>query len=199
MICPDCGANLDEVPVGDVCPNCGGRRRDATAHAGVALAVAAVLEASATVGYNPRRPWQQKWQEIVDAQADLAAAYTQPRGSQETYRLVEHFFKVCRELADWLTQDAGNSRSMAFVNTDSALRLCDGMAQTTKHHTRKPMGKNQDPITARIASISGSSSGDRVLIEWQSWSGQQGTEDGLDLANRCVAAWEKFLKQEGLI
>lgn len=30
MTCHDCGANLDEVPVGTACPNCGLKRRDAT-------------------------------------------------------------------------------------------------------------------------------------------------------------------------
>jgi hypothetical protein len=30
MTCPDCKTNLDNVPVGDPCPNCGSLRRDAT-------------------------------------------------------------------------------------------------------------------------------------------------------------------------
>jgi hypothetical protein len=30
MTCPDCGANLDQMAVGDPCPNCGSHRRDAT-------------------------------------------------------------------------------------------------------------------------------------------------------------------------
>ena len=29
MICPDCQQNLDDVPVGDPCPQCGGVQRSA--------------------------------------------------------------------------------------------------------------------------------------------------------------------------
>jgi hypothetical protein len=32
MFCPDCGAGLDDVPVGSSCPSCGGSRRSTTAH-----------------------------------------------------------------------------------------------------------------------------------------------------------------------
>src|SRR5215204_2443052 len=105
MDCPDCGTVLDNVPVGDQCPQCGGWRRDATATAGAVLAVVASIEASATVGYNPRRPWQQKWREVLNALNEMDAAYRQPRDSDETYRIVENFYKVCRELADWLERD----------------------------------------------------------------------------------------------
>ena len=34
MSCPDCGADLNDVPVGDPCPKCGGTRRDATVSPG---------------------------------------------------------------------------------------------------------------------------------------------------------------------
>jgi predicted RNA-binding Zn-ribbon protein involved in translation (DUF1610 family) len=33
MICPDCQQNLDDVPVGDPCPQCGGVRRSAVVQA----------------------------------------------------------------------------------------------------------------------------------------------------------------------
>jgi hypothetical protein len=158
----------------------------------------ATIEASASIGYNPHRSWVQKWHETLDAQREIAEAYVKPRGSQETYRLVEHFFKVCRELADWIAQAAGKPNALAYVNTDPDLRLCDGMAQTTKHHTRKPSSRNPDPLTARISNITGSPSGDTVTIEWRSLSGNSGSEDALELAGRCVAAWERLFQQEGL-
>jgi hypothetical protein len=36
-----------------------------------------------------------------------------------------------------------------------------------------------------------------VLIEW-SEGPLSGIEDGLDLARRCVAAWEAYLRRNGL-
>jgi hypothetical protein len=38
MFCPDCKTNLDDVPVGDACPGCGGKRRSTIAAVGVAAA-----------------------------------------------------------------------------------------------------------------------------------------------------------------
>ncbi len=57
-------------------------------------------------------------------------------------------------MADWLTNQAGESQAMSYVNTDAHLKLCDAMAQTTKHHTRTS-GRNPDPITAWIATVHG--------------------------------------------
>jgi hypothetical protein len=93
-----------------------------------------------------------------------------------------------------LLRDVGSADALGFVNTDDALRLCDGMAQTTKHHTRQ----GKDRITARIKSITSVPGGERVKIGWSSPSVPGGIEDALDLARRCVGAWQRFLQQHGL-
>jgi hypothetical protein len=82
-----------------------------------------------------------------------------------------------------------------FVNTDPDLRLPDGIAQTIKHHTRTK--KSGDPITAKISKISATAHGVRVQIDWSSQA-RSGSEDALDLAQRCVAAWRRFFKQHKL-
>ena len=43
MSCPDCQTNLDQVPVGDPCPTCGGMRRDAVVTPPTANAIARVF------------------------------------------------------------------------------------------------------------------------------------------------------------
>ncbi len=194
MFCPDCEANLDDVPVGDPCPVCGGPRRSAEAHAGVALMAVSSLKASASVGYNPQRPWQQKWSDVVHGLEVLEEIYRRDDlGNEDVRRQVEDFFKDCRELADWLKQQAGTPQAMSYVNTDPDLMLCDGLAQTVKHHTRS----GADPITARISWVHGGS-GVRVEIAWSTPSGATGIEDALALARRCVKSWERFFQQEGL-
>jgi len=40
---PDCGTNLDGIPVGQPCPTCGGLRRDAIVTGGTAIAIAQVF------------------------------------------------------------------------------------------------------------------------------------------------------------
>jgi len=41
MVCPDCGKNLDAVPVDRPCPRCGSGRRDAVVSPPTVAAVAA--------------------------------------------------------------------------------------------------------------------------------------------------------------
>ncbi|WP_158713455.1 hypothetical protein [Streptomyces sp. NRRL F-525] len=197
MTCPDCDTNLDETPVGQPCPSCGGDRRSATVYAEAALVVTVALDASGGIGYNPQRPWQQKWRDVISGLDAIQATYLQNDLDNEAVRRqVETFFKDCCELADWLREQAGKADAMDYVKVDRDLKLCDGMAQTTKHHTRAPSSK-RDPITARISRVDGGQ-GVRAEIEWSTPSGSTGTEDALDLAQRCKSAWERFFQQHGL-
>jgi hypothetical protein len=194
MTCPDCGSNLDDVPVGEPCPACGGHRRDAKVFAETATATASVPDVTVEIGYGARRPWPQKWQDINLLLQEIADAYGTRMGNDPVRGAVESFFDSCRELADWLYKDAGKKEALSFVNTHPDLRLCDGFAQTTKHHTRE----GKDPITARISKIRVTPEGVQAEIAWSSRSGATGAEDALDLARRCVAAWEQFFRQTGL-
>ncbi|PWK41665.1 hypothetical protein [Actinoplanes xinjiangensis] len=115
--------------------------------------------------------------------------------NEDVRREVEEFFKSCRELADWLSEHAGKRDAMTYVNSDPDLVLCNGMTQTIKHHTRRP-GRDPDPITARVSWVHGG--GVRAEIEWSRPSGPRGTEDALDLARRCAAAWTRFFQQHRL-
>lgn len=163
--------------------------------ASAALAAVATLTAHLSVGYNPVRPWQQKWQDVEIGLRVLEAFYARDDANNEDVRReVEDFFKACRELADWLEQHAGKPEAMTYVNSDPDLMICDGMAQTIKHHTRN--STRRDPITARVSWVRGGPL--RAEIEWTRPSGARGTEDALDLARRCVAAWEQFFRQHGL-
>ena len=73
--------------------------------------------------------------------------------------------------------------------------ICDAFAQVIKHHSRK----NSASMTARISKIAGGSSGITVAIAWRASSHAPEQEvDSAELARRCVAAWERFFRQEGL-
>ena len=91
-------------------------------------------------------------------------------------------------MADWLKQSANRPEAISYVNTDSDLELCDGMAQTTKQHSRKPTKVNPDPTTARVTRVD-RDFGVTAEIAWSSHRGRTGTDDALDLARRCMAAW----------
>ena len=82
MFCPDCDANLDAVPVDEVCPNCGGRRRSAVATPEAVSVVAITEEVIVKVSRGDLRPWVEKWQALVHLSDRLAEAYagTFPEG-----------------------------------------------------------------------------------------------------------------------
>jgi hypothetical protein len=86
MSCPDCGQQLDDVPVGDPCLRCGGQRRDATVHAQTVIGVATVISPGVEIGYGVHRPWQQKWQDVQHGLVAIKDAYAQQAMSNEPVR-----------------------------------------------------------------------------------------------------------------
>jgi hypothetical protein len=100
-------------------------------------------------------------------------------------------------MVDWLGNDPAANLSLAqvrsFIDSDSDLHICAGIANTTKHHTRS----RSNEMTARISSIASNPTSVQVMIDWS--EGQNnGTEDALELARRCVNAWERYLVADHL-
>lgn len=194
MSCPDCGELLDDVPVGQPCPRCGGLRRDASPTAQTATARAEAFMPTIAIGYGDPRPWEQKWQDLLHALQEIERAYItrEFESNEDVRRAVEGFFKTCRELGDWLWQNGGYDRAavLKFMLDDPHLLLADAIAQTTKHHTRH--GKD-DPITARITEIRSSPVDVHATIGWSRASGATGSGDARDLARECVQSWRRFL------
>ena len=52
-------------------------------------------------------------------------------------------------------------------------------------------------MTATITTVGSSDAGNYAIIEWRQREAS-GTEDALDLARRCVLAWEGYLRSHGL-
>jgi hypothetical protein len=202
MTCPDCGKSLDTTPVGQPCPRCGGQRRDAIVLAQTARAVATAPAPSIAIGYTIPRPWQQKWQDILDTLKPVEHAYTTKGGlsNEDVRRDIEAFFRACREMADWLWQNTNLSKATVLkrVRNSHYLRLADAIAQTTKHHTRATINQNPNPITAGVAEIRITPDGARVRIDWSRPSGSAGSRDALDLANGCIRSWRRFLHEQNL-
>jgi hypothetical protein len=202
MTCPDCGESLDTTPVGQPCPRCGGFHRDAVVSAQTAEARVEAPLPTIAIGYSCPRPWRQKWQDVLDA-VELVERDYQPQGSlgnEKVRRNVEGFFQACRELADWLWQNAGVTKSKVHerIRQSHYLRLADAMAQTAKHHTRTPASQNQNPITAAIAEIRVGADGARVRIDWSRPNGSRGSRDALELARGCIRSWRRFLHENSL-
>lgn len=195
--CADCGEELEDLEV--PCPMCGSSRQSATVQAQAALAVASTLNVGLSITYNPMRPWYSQWQTVRQQLASVERTLEQGnyRGNDIVKREFENFFTHCFHMHDWLVGDQSTGLTATvvrdFIANDPALRLCAGIANTSKHHTRS----QANAMTARITTISADANGVRATISWTEGT-DSGTEDALTLGRQCVTAWETFLRTHGL-
>jgi hypothetical protein len=152
-----------------------------------------------SVTYGPQRPWTSQWLNVLQ-HLETVEAGCRPESYQGNAPLklaIENFFIQCFHFGDWLWMDqtTGLTRDKVvdFIRRDSALRICEGIANTSKHHTRR----RTSTMTAVVASVSYSESGVWAVIKWTEMP-DSGKRDALDLARQCVAAWDGYLKSQGL-
>lgn len=81
----------------------------------------------------------------------------------------------------------------ALIAITAARSPCTPQGNTSKHRTRS----RPTAVSARVRTIRSDENGARGTIEWTEGS-NGGTEDALDLARRCVAAWDCYFKASGL-
>jgi hypothetical protein len=160
----------------------------ATAGQGAFLAPKITVAASVPGGLT----WQRKWREIAGAHTALAEIYGGNRLHQDNFtKAIEDFFKLSRELADWIDQQVPGVQAMGYVNSAVSLQLCNAMAQTSKHHTRT------HGITAKVNQMYSDAAGIHADIAWTDGS-TGGTVDALQLASDCIAEWQAFFLQHQL-
>ena len=75
MICPDCQQDLDDVPVGDPCPQCGGNRRSAVVQAQAAMVGVSAMAPTVSIGYSLEPGWAYQWRVIQRHLARLREQY----------------------------------------------------------------------------------------------------------------------------
>lgn len=205
MVCPDCGAGLDAVATHEPCPRCGRYGRDAHVVVG-AIHVGVVVSAPVVeVEPNLHRPWCQKWSNTLTALESLEEAYRRvPKGGNlEVDARVQRFFGECNDLPDWLKSDKVSLPNLPdrdvndHATGDHNLRVCNGIANTHKHHTPT---RGKDPVTARICRTRTTDSGASVTIEHSSPSDPNPRHvDARDLSRACVASWRAFFKGHGIV
>ena len=200
MVCPDCGAKLGGVPTHQPCTSCGGSGRDALVTASIYVGVVA-SSPEVEVELDPHRPWYQKWSNTLRALDSLETAYGRAPagGNVEVDARVERFFSECNDMRDWLKADKVNLPSLTDQDVmdhafgEKGLRVCNGIANTHKHHT---VTQGQNPVTARIQRTTTSDSGASVRIEYSSLLDPiLRYVDAQHLARACVASWRLFLEQ----
>jgi hypothetical protein len=150
------------------CPACGGTRQNATVQAPTVPTTTAVPTPRILIGYNPDRTWYSRWRGVRQHLEKVEAgcrpgAY---RGNEPVKRDFENLFTQCFHLGDWLWEDKStgltDQQVRTFIDKDAALRICAGVANTSKHRTRR----QPNAITARIASVGFDDQGTHVTIDW---------------------------------
>ena len=204
MICPDCQQNLDDVPVGDPCPLCGGARRSAVIQAQAAVVAVSAMAGTVSIGYSLEPGWVYQWNGIERHLARLREQYQgiNPLGNIDVEQTVHSLFLSLYHLYDWLHQDSTLSLTEPTVRAwidqhQNSLGLCRAYANTWKHMTRDRPGA----LIAQITRIESGSSGYKVTIGHRPWDqpSQPMTEaDGLDLAEQSEQDWRDFLKMHGI-
>lgn len=204
MTCPDCQQNLDDVPVGDPCPQCRGKRRSAVVQAQAALSLAVAFAPTVSIGYSLTPGWTYQWSNIQRHLARLREQYQgiNTLGNVEMEQNVHSLFLSLFHLYDWLHEDSALSLAASTVRAwidqhQNSLGLCRAYANTWKHKTRDRPGA----LIAQITRIESGPTGQKVTIGYRPWDqpAQPMTEiDGLALAEESEQDWRDFLKAHGI-
>jgi len=216
MICPDCGSDLDNVPVGSPCPGCGGQSRDATVtsetanvrvgaphpqdHTIHAEGIASFDFVGGITGVTVTRfgppGWGERWRKIRDIAAEIEDAYGGRKlglGNASVEGLIYYFCGECDHLRDSLKRDdklpaIGSKLVEGFVRTSPAIQRCRDINNTYKHHKR---GKRQ--TTARIRTVSITESGAWARIMFEPYGGTPYELDARHVARAAASEWRRFL------
>ncbi|WP_425863690.1 hypothetical protein [Arthrobacter sp. TWP1-1] len=158
------------------------------------------LSAELYVEYVDRR-WSEMWFYVQRAHKILCAtASTVPANHLDLRADAMTFFILCSHLYDWVKADLAVEDLVKDLRTEiaksPALRICLEAANTSKH-----AGRDDGKLDVQIRKVSFRPN-DRTRtmetkVEYiengvpQSW-------DVLDLADKCLAWWKNYLKDNGL-
>ena len=203
MICADCKRDLDEVPVRDPCPQCGGNRRSAVVSGEAALVAVSAMAETVKIGYSVAR-WTHQWRTIQRHLGRLREQYQGigMLGNIDVEDTVDALFLALNHLYDWLLQDSattflGKSMLDSHVsNHGNSLGLRRDYANTRKHMKRNSASAQ----LAQITNIETGPNGHTATIGY--WPGNQPNSvaetDALALAEQCEQDWRSLLATNGI-
>jgi hypothetical protein len=204
MTCPDCGQNLDDVPTGDPCPQCGGNRRSTTVYAEAAVVGAAVMDVRVKIGYSLAPGWTDQWRSIQRHLGRLREQYQGIgiQGNVDMEETIHALYVALNHLSDWLYQDSALSLNNSAVEANvtahpKSLGVCRAYANTRKHMKRD----SPTALIAQITSIEPGTKGQTATIGYypQNDPSKLIEVDALALAEQCECDWRGFLANHGIV
>jgi hypothetical protein len=124
---------------------------------------------------------------------------TGPRRDVDYQDDVWAFFQNCWHVRDWLTMDKRVSKEVRnaihqAVKNSTALTLCEGMANGTKHLVGLSQGKSAEHAFTETKIIPGVETTLDCMID----IGEEKYLSARALGKECVAEWERILTSHGL-
>lgn len=149
-------------------------------------------QASIAVGYNPVRPWQEKWRDALHGHSEIDRCYAGHGNNDDCRRTLTNACKAVWDVREHIMRDPAVPANVqhlvdACARLAPALSIAGAPGDKDKHHTRFP-GK----LTVDIEAVEFGSSGSLVRLKWTHPSGLTGTEDGRDLVQRAISEWRSF-------
>jgi len=191
--------------VAQPCSECGSSRQSATVHATAAIGSTVTTGPGISLTFNRDQPWSVRWYELKQSLSAVEEVCRPDhyQGSDAVKKAIRIFFTDCFHMGDWLWEDKSRTNLTEtevreFIKKHPSLRVSDGFANTDKHRVRNRVRNQAGAITAQIRTVTLDTNEIKVVIEWGTHGSTPHTEDALDLARRCVAAWEEYLKAKGL-
>jgi hypothetical protein len=116
------------------------------------------------------------------------------------------FFQNCHHLKDWIKNDGtlpANVRNAVeeHINSNRPLRLCADICNSLKHLRldRQERSGETPSFGKKIFALSlGPGLPTTISLRYEVDT-SSGPQDAFDLATDCLAAWDAFLKQQGLL
>jgi hypothetical protein len=200
--CPRCGAErpaeiaamTDRPP----CPECG--EPGIAIRVGVAEEIDIAAEVELALQPNDQsRGWRQRWSEIRAQLDKIVAPRTEPLSGDAVKAAateLKSFYIQAYHLRDALKTETSAPVDDTITN-DSTLALLADLANVVKHVRLDRPPRPAPEIMNIQGNQPGSGQGGWRLTMEISHKGK--TIDGLDFAEKAVAAWERHLKRWGLI
>jgi hypothetical protein len=141
------------------------------------------------IGFSDTLSWTEQWSDVKHSYANLQDLYRTAENvpNDEVRRVVKEFFVQCWHMWDWLLRDQDVPITEAilksFYQGNIPLKLCNAMANTSKHHTR------DSGTTAVVKTVKFSTT---ITVDIAT-TNPAGTIDALKLATDCMRQWRVLL------
>ncbi len=158
--------------------------------------------------------WREHYQRMKRSRARLNTEWNtqseRPEGIESVRDAFYGFFQTCYHLVDWLENDPSQpirrQEADQFVRASATLSFCHDLCQGSKHARLEPKGidalRPEPQVISELPILDASGTKVAVLqfiAAEMTVVRSAGNVNAFDLADDCIAEWERFLVSRGLV